>query len=455
MDASLFCCFLFVLGKKKQILISARPVWFIPPLSLFPGGRMRPLLCCLGLATLLGSCLACPSACSCSTKKNGRLLAECAYKDLQEVPEGLSSNVTILTLSANRIGWLGQGSFAEVPEVQSLWLGYNQIGVVEPGAFALLVHLKNLDLSHNKIADFPWQDLRNLSGLQILKMNNNRLAGLPWDAFRSLKDLRSLWLNDNELTTLAEGTFDNLPSLSQLQIFNNPFNCSCKVFWLKKWTENTSVSITKGGSTLCVAPGRLKGRAVTDIPDHHCIAPSVQLTYLSNLDNTVMYDGLTLTLHCSVAGSPPPEIRWKIQTSSRRVEINGPNVARDGNVKQSQERFLVFKNGTMAIPNFSKEDEGIYTCLAVNDVGMRDVSVNVALAGSENPAEDLLQDDPQASHLGGRSCYKGDEMDPSGAGEKLVIVYHMPRESKSRAGGVVRQVHLGTLLLALGIVLCC
>ncbi|KFQ01573.1 Immunoglobulin superfamily containing leucine-rich repeat protein 2, partial [Haliaeetus albicilla] len=146
---------------------------------------------------------------------------------------------------------------------QSLWLGYNQIGVVEPGAFALLVHLKNLDLSHNKIADFPWQDLRNLSGLQILKMNNNRLAGLPRDAFRALKDLRSLWLNDNELTTLAEGTFDNLPSLSQLQIFNNPFNCSCKVFWLKKWTENTSVSITKGGSTLCVAPGRLKGRAVT------------------------------------------------------------------------------------------------------------------------------------------------------------------------------------------------
>ncbi|KFQ38595.1 Immunoglobulin superfamily containing leucine-rich repeat protein 2, partial [Mesitornis unicolor] len=146
---------------------------------------------------------------------------------------------------------------------QSLWLGYNQIGVVEPGAFALLLHLKNLDLSHNKIVDFPWQDLRNLSSLQILKMNNNRLAGLPWDAFRSLKDLRSLWLNDNELTTLAEGTFDNLPSLSQLQIFNNPFNCSCKVFWLKKWTEITSVSITKGGSTLCVAPGRLKGRAVT------------------------------------------------------------------------------------------------------------------------------------------------------------------------------------------------
>ncbi|NXA53212.1 ISLR protein, partial [Nothocercus julius] len=421
---------------------------------------MAPLLCCVGIAALLAAGLACPRSCVCSVKKNGRLLAECAYRDLQEVPAGLSPNVTILTLSANRIGSLRATSFSEVPDVQSLWLGYNQISAVEAGAFARLVHLKNLDLSHNKMLDFPWKDLRNLSGLQILKMNNNRLAGLPRGAFHSLKDLRSLWLNDNELTTLAEGTFDHLPSLSQLQIFNNPFNCSCKVFWLKKWTENTSVSITKGGSILCTAPGRLKGRAVTDIPDHFCVAPSVQLTYLSNLDNAVMYDGLTLTLHCSVAGNPLPEIRWKIQTSSQSTEINGPNVARDGNVqpprhaKQSQERFLVFKNGTMAIPNFSKEDEGIYTCLAVNDVGTREVSVNVALAGSENPANDLLRDAPQASHLGGRSCYKGDDLDPSGAGEKLVIVYHVPREARSRAGAVP-QACLGTLLLTLGLALRC
>ena len=328
---------------------------------------MGPLLCCLGIAVLLCRGLACPGPCSCSTKKNGRLLAECAYKELPEVPRGLSPNVTILTLSANRIGWLRRGAFAEVPEVQSLWLGYNQIGGAEPGAFATLSQLKNLDLSHNKMVTFPWQDLRNLSGLQILKLNNNRLAGLPRDAFQALAELRSLWLNDNQLTTLADGTFHPLPSLSQLQLFNNPFNCSCKLFWLKRWAESTSVSLTKGGSTLCAAPGRMRGRAVTDIPAHQCVAPSVQLTYLSKLDNTVLPDGLTLSLHCSVAGSPLPQIRWRIQTPGRGVEIDGPNVARDGSlspsgrVKQSQERFLVFKNGTMAIPKFSKEDEGTCT----------------------------------------------------------------------------------------------
>ncbi|XP_030920339.1 immunoglobulin superfamily containing leucine-rich repeat protein 2-like, partial [Geospiza fortis] len=65
--------------------------------------RMRPLLGVLALATLLSPGLACPTPCSCSTKKNGRLLAECAYRELRDVPRGLSPNVTILTLSVYRV----------------------------------------------------------------------------------------------------------------------------------------------------------------------------------------------------------------------------------------------------------------------------------------------------------------------------------------------------------------
>ncbi|NWR25322.1 ISLR protein, partial [Emberiza fucata] len=351
---------------------------------------MRPLLGVLALVTLLSPGLACPVPCSCSTKKNGRLLAECAYRELRDVPRGLSPNVTILTLSANRLGRLGRASLAEVPELQSLWLGYNHISSVEPGAFAALPHLKNLDLSHNRLADFPWQDLRNLSALQILKLSNNRLATVPQGALAGLRELRSLWLNDNELATLARGTFEGLPALAQLQLFHNPFNCSCKLFWLKD-------------------------------------------------------------LHCSVAGSPPPEIRWQIRTAKRRVDIHGPTVARDGGAKAGRQRFLAFKNGTMAIPDFGKEDEGTYTCVAVNDVGTRDVSVNVALAGSANPAEELPRDDPQAGHPGGHSCAKGDELDPSGMGEKLVIVYRVAGQARSGAGA--REFCLGILPLALGLLL--
>ncbi|NWV43542.1 ISLR protein, partial [Grantiella picta] len=402
---------------------------------------MRPPLLCLALAPLLSPCLACPEPCSCSAKKNGRLLAECAYRELRDVPRGLSPNVTILTLSANRLGRLGRGSLAEVPELQSLWLGYNRIAAVEPGTFSELRHLKNLDVSHNRLAEFPWQDLRNLSGLQILKLNDNRLLSVPRDAFRELRELRSLWLNDNELATLAQGTFEALPALSQLQLFHNPFNCSCRLFWLGKWAESTSVVLSRAGSTLCAAPERLRGTPVTAIPSRHCVPPSAHLTYLSGPGATDAGDGLTLSLHCSVAGNPPPEIHWQIRTASgRRLHIRGPTG------KAGRERLVAFKNGTMAVPNFGKDDEGTYTCLAVNELGSRDVSVSVALAGSANPAEQLPRDDPQAAGVPGRS--KGAELDPEGfpgIGEKLVLVYHV----RSGAGESGPGVRVG-ILLALG-----
>ncbi|NWZ43333.1 ISLR protein, partial [Brachypodius atriceps] len=380
---------------------------------------MGPLPAVLALVTLLSPGLACPAPCSCSTKKNGRLLAECAYRELREVPRGLSPNVTILTLSANRLGHLGRSSLAEAPELQSLWLGYNHISSVEPGTFAHLLHLKNLDLSHNRLADFPWQDLRGLGALQILKLSNNRLSWLPRGALAGLRELRSLWLNDNALATLARGTFEALPALAQLQLFHNPFNCSCKLFWLKEWAQSTSAAISGAGSTLCSAPPRLRGRPVTDIPGSLCVAPSAHLTYLSGGGPE---DGLTLSLHCSVAGSPPPEIRWQIRTAAgRRVDIRGPTAAKAG----PRRRFVAFKNGTVAVPDFGKEDEGTYTCLAVNEVGTREVSLKVALAGSEGPAEELPRDDPQAGQPG---CAKGDPPDPSAVGDKLLIVYHVPRE---------------------------
>ncbi|NXI19233.1 ISLR2 protein, partial [Irena cyanogastra] len=240
-----------------------------------------PLLAVLALVALLSPGLACPAPCSCSPKKNGRLLAECAYRELRDVPRGLSPNVTILTLSANRLGRLGRASLAEVPELQSLWLGYNRISAAEPGAFAALPQLRNLDLSYNRLADFPWQDLRNLSALQILKLSNNRLAAVPRGALAGLRQLRSLWLNDNELATLAGGTFEGLPALAQLQLFHNPFNCSCKLFWLKEWVRGASAVLSRAGSTLCAAPERLRGRPVTDIPGALCVPPSAQLTYLS------------------------------------------------------------------------------------------------------------------------------------------------------------------------------
>uniref|UniRef100_K7FWW5 Immunoglobulin superfamily containing leucine rich repeat n=1 Tax=Pelodiscus sinensis TaxID=13735 RepID=K7FWW5_PELSI len=339
---------------------------------------MAPFLC-MWIAAFFGVSQGCPEPCTCVEKKFGRQLAECAYRDLQEVPAGLPSNVTTLTLSANRLHALQQRSFLEVTQVSSLWLAHNEISAIEAG----LLHLKNIDLSHNQLADFPWRDLHNLSALQLLKMNNNQLARLPADAFRTLRDLRSLRINNNEFATIAQGTFDSLTSLSHLQIYNNPLNCTCALLWLKGWAENTLISIPERDSISCAAPDSFRGLPLARVPALACPWPGSRACSQPSLDSTELHEGFTLLLHCSATGSPPPELSWRVQTASQGTEVNGPSVPMKdraaGGSKQSAGSFVIFKNGTLLIPNFSKREEGTYTCLAANEVGAHEVSASEAL----------------------------------------------------------------------------
>ncbi|NXW67046.1 ISLR2 protein, partial [Hirundo rustica] len=344
---------------------------------------MAPLLALL-LAALLGSGRACPEPCAC-VDKYAHQFADCAYKELQAVPAGLPSNVTTLSLSANKISSLPRGAFAEVTQVSSLWLAHNEIAAIEPGALAVLVHLKNLDVSHNQIAEFPWQDLRNLSALQLLKMNNNRMSAVPPGAFRTLKDLRSLRINNNRFATLAEGIFDSLGSLSHLQIYNNPFECSCALRWLKRWMESTLISIPEKDSIACALPERLRGVPLARLPEMSCAAPAVSLSSAPGLDGAELPEGLALSLHCSALGSPPPDVRWRIRTAGRSLELggSGPESAAKEEPRPQPERFVAFKNGTLVIPRLSKSDEGTYTCVATNEVGSNQSSLSVAVAGAQ------------------------------------------------------------------------
>ncbi|NWV73235.1 ISLR2 protein, partial [Dasyornis broadbenti] len=337
------------------------------------------------LATAAGPGRACPEPCAC-VDKYAHQFADCAYKELQAVPAGLPSNVTTLSLSANKIGSLPRGAFAEVAQVSSLWLAHNEIVAIEAGALAALAQLKNLDVSHNRIEEFPWQDLRNLSALQLLKMNNNRMASVPRGAFRALRDLRSLRINNNRFAALPEGIFDSLGSLSHLQIYNNPFECSCALRWLKGWMESTLISIPEKDSIACALPERLRGVPVARLPELACAAPTASLSYSPNLDAAELFDGFTLSLHCAVTGSPPPEVTWRIRTAGQSLELGGSGEKEEA--RPEPERFVVFKNGTLVIPHLSKREEGTYTCVATNEVGTNHTSVNVAVAGPQKyPAQ--------------------------------------------------------------------
>lgn len=413
-------------------------------------------LCLLCWAVLLNLVQACPESCDCG-EKYGFQIADCAYRDLQAVPPGFPANVTTLSLSANRLPRLPKGAFREVPLLQSLWLAHNEIRSVAAGALAPLGQLKSLDLSHNLISEFAWSDLHNLSALQLLKMDSNELAFIPRDAFRSLHALRSLQLNHNRLHTLAEGTFAPLTALSHLQINDNPFDCTCGLVWFKTWALATAMSIPEQDNVACTSPQVLKGTPLSRLPPLPCSAPSVQLSYQPSQDGAELRPGFVLALHCDVDGQPAPQLHWHIHTHGGTVEIVSPNVGTSGRalpgtlMTNGRPRFQAFANGSLLIPDFGKREEGTYTCLATNELGSAESSVNVALATPGEGGEDALGRRFHSKAAEGKGCYTVDnEVQPSGPEDNVVIIYlsraGAPEAAIAAEGKPVRQLS-GLLLL--------
>ncbi|KAG8440269.1 hypothetical protein GDO86_006149 [Hymenochirus boettgeri] len=366
------------------------------------------LLLCV-VAALLELTHGCPELCSCVDKYNQQF-ADCTYKKLQNIPSGFPSNVTTLSLSANKISSLKKSNFIGVPQVTSLWLAHNEISAVEEGALATMVQLKNLDVSHNLLVEFPWGDLASLPALQLIKMNNNRMVNLPKDAFQNLKELKSLRINNNQFSVIHEGTFKPLISLSHIQIYNNPFHCSCTLIWLKKWAENPPFSVPEKENIACASPEELQGTPISKLPDLPCEVPTVQLSYHPNLDSTELYDGFTLTLQCLASGSPRPTIKWKVRNATQETEIKSMNVSQQSkDLSQASSNFLVYQNGTLVIPHLSKRMEGTYICVGTNEMGSNQASVNVSVARSQKYPTKVSEDQtviktlPESKKSGGKS----------------------------------------------------
>lgn len=349
----------------------------------------------LWIATVFTTGLGCPALCTCSDKHD-RHFADCANRDLIEVPNELPPNVTTVSLSANKITLIPLGSFDSVTQVTSLWMAHNEIMSIEQGTLAPLVRLRNFDISHNKIVDFPWEDLQNLTALQLLKMNHNEMIHLPRDAFTNLKDLRSLRLNNNKFTTIAEGTFDDLVSLSHLQIYNNPYACTCSLNWLRNWILTTTISVTEKNLIICATPEKLKGEVIGELPESNCRSPNVTIRTEPNFYNTTFYKDSTLILTCEYEGNPKPLVMWNIRSKSLKQEL-ALSFTEDDSAESNKDPLLphhpvkVFNNGTVIISNLRKEDGGNYSCSATNEFGRAEdwVSVKVVTPPKSTPIKQM------------------------------------------------------------------
>lgn len=335
----------------------------------------------------------CPQLCTCSDK-GSQFNVICLFKGLTEVPSGLPSNVTVLTLTANKIRVVRRTAFQHLTQVFSLWLDKNKIATIERGTVSHLVLLRNLDVSNNKIVDFPWEDLRNLTHLQLLKMNHNNMTHLPRDALSTLKELRSLHLNNNRFLTIAEGTFAGLVSLSYLPVFQNPFVCTCALDWLRAWITTTTVNIPEDDQMICESPEKFRGQPIKRIPALQCASAKVLIRSEPFSHNPILNEGSTLMLTCEFSGSPRPLVMWSIHSQRWKQELALPlSVDHSGESSEvfiksgSDHHIKVFDNGTLVMSHIQKDDSGNYSCSATNEFARAEDSLTLTVIPKPTPTE--------------------------------------------------------------------
>ncbi|CAI9623665.1 unnamed protein product [Staurois parvus] len=100
---------------------------------------------------------------------------DCRKKELQQVPDDISSDIIKLDLSSNKIKRLQSKEFVDVPNLEILNLSNNGIESIDPAAFSGLMNLQELDLSENNLSNFQYGVLEDLYFLKKLWLRDN-----PW-----------------------------------------------------------------------------------------------------------------------------------------------------------------------------------------------------------------------------------------------------------------------------------
>ena len=86
----------------------------------------------------------------------------------------------------------------------------------------------------------------------------------------------------------------------------------------------------------------------------------------------VIEEGETLQLSCSYSASPSPDIHWN--RSDTRLNDSYPRITIDTNTTTT----TLTKTGILA------SEGGLYTCYAMNEVGIDSATTNVSVAGEQN-----------------------------------------------------------------------
>ncbi|KAG7502625.1 SLIT and NTRK 5 [Solea senegalensis] len=283
--------------------------------------------------------LDCPTACTCNLQISDLgLNVNCQERKIEHISDlnPKPYNPKKMYLTGNYIPAVRRSDFTEATGLDLLHLGNNRIVRIHDRAFGDLTHLRRLYLNGNLIDRLTTDMFYGLQSLQFLYLEYNVIKEVASDTFQHVPKLQLLFLNNNLLKTLPVGTFsgltlarlnlrnnhlrylpvsgvlDQLTALVQVDLFENPWDCSCSILELKMWLEQLSTG-TVVNNVICGSPKRLAGedmryiRAANFCPNNSDILasmippseesfPGSTITIETSLDSDRQYSAIPLSV---------------------------------------------------------------------------------------------------------------------------------------------------------------
>ncbi|XP_013382061.1 slit homolog 3 protein [Lingula anatina] len=180
--------------------------------------------------------------------------------NLTRIPSGLPEALQTLDLSTNNIGRLYSSDFIGISRLGELELSSNEISAIDTGVFSSLINLKTLGLSNNHLTHLSDGMFDGLASLESISLYGNKMIMISDNAFVPLRNLATIDLDSNSLETLQYEVYYNPPfkNLTSLFISSNPWNCDCRLRWLRELVDLKPYLLLLPEFVKCVQPPYLQ-----------------------------------------------------------------------------------------------------------------------------------------------------------------------------------------------------
>ncbi|XP_055333115.1 leucine-rich repeats and immunoglobulin-like domains protein 3 [Paramacrobiotus metropolitanus] len=338
-----------------------------------------------------------------------------------------------LDLSDNQVGPTLESPtsvFGWLKSLQMLYLRRTGAVMLSGHAFGGLKQLQELDLSGNEISSAEPDAFRGLSSLHNLKLNTSSfICDCDISGFLHLVQTRSYpdahfscffppELRGKELRSLTPGQLkcydkprpkiESDPESRVVVVGSNitiqcsasfPTDSAAIIRWKKDDTPvanaiTTTTARLNGSVMVYVSKLTIPQTERSNSGNYQCIATNnfgtvysskakvavhVFPVFVKHPQDITVRAGATARLECSATGTPRPQVRWK---------KNGGTT----DFPAARQRRLRYETGSdvMHIVNVSREDTGVYSCIASNAAGS--VMANATLAISDGIGVNLVTD---------------------------------------------------------------